>query len=659
MLSWRPLRARRLARFPREEPQRSPRLLAISGPPEASVEEALGAASHWRSIARLVAVSDHFVDGAVAASLLAELAVLFGNVVVRAVFNYAFVWSLEVAQLALATLTFVGGAVAYRRNEHMHLRVLVDRLPVPARKFLSTISDLTVVCVCLTAGAYSIPLLRDDLPRRMQVLDISEAWTVAPMTVGLALFAYYAIRRVFRLPWRSVLPAVAVVATAVVVMSYTHEGWSQWLDASDVLWLTFAAFVLLLLIGLPLGFVLAMAALLYVFASGTTPLTFLPISMNNGVTSFVLLALPFFILAGFIMAYGGLSPPLATFASVLVGRLRGGLLHVIIVSTFLFSGLSGSKVADVAAVGATMRDMLETEGYDLAESTAVLAASAAAGETIPPSLAMLVLGSITTISISSLFAAGIVPAAVISLLLMSAVVIRGGGKSAIISGSYRAELVKAGVRAIPPLLLPVILIGGIIGGIATPTEVSSFAVVYGILLAVAVYRALDLRGFWSLAVSAASTTGMILFIVSTASAFSWSLTIAGVPRAIGSGLISIGHYSIPLFFLCAIVVLIVVGAVLEGLPALLIFGPLLVPVAGQLGINTLHFAIVLTVAMGIGTFAPPIGIGLYVSCAVMNTSLERVSRPMLPYIGVLLLALLLITLVPQLSLALPSVLPHR
>jgi tripartite ATP-independent transporter DctM subunit len=218
------------------------------------------------------------------------------------------------------------------------------------------------------------------------------------------------------------------------------------------------------------------------------------------------------------------------------------------------------------------------------------------------------------------------------------------------------ELRTTGLKAVPALLLPIILIGGILLGTTTPTEVSAVAVVYGLVVAFLWYRDLSLKRLWSLIVSTVSTTGMILFVVGTAAAFSWSLTIANVPQEVGVNLAHVGDWSLVGFVVLSILVVIVVSSGLEGLPALLILGPLLIPVAGHLGMSTTHFAIVFLIAHGIGLFAPPVGIGFYVSCLIMGTSLESTIRPMLSYLGVLLLALLVIAFVPWVTLLVPVLL---
>jgi tripartite ATP-independent transporter DctM subunit len=338
-----------------------------------------------------------------------------------------------------------------------------------------------------------------------------------------------------------------------------------------------------------------------------------------------------------------------------VGRFRGGMLQVIVVSMYVMSGISGSKVADVAAVGTTMKSVMRRERYDPGETAAVLAASAIMGETVPPSIAMLVLASVTSLSIGTLFIAGLLPAAVMALCLMVLIYFRSRNRPGELKQHSMREIVGSGLAAVPALVAPVILIGGIVSGVATPTEVSSTAVMYALALSILFYRSLGPRQLWSLVTTTTAKAGMVLFITSTASTFSWSLTIAKLPQQIAT-LFSVLHGSASMFMIAAVVTLVIMGALLEGLPALLIFGPLLLPMAPGFGIDPLQFGIVLIIAMGLGAFSPPIGVGMFVTCSICDTTMENASRHMVPYLVILVAGLLLVALVPWFSLIVPRAL---
>ena len=405
--------------------------------------------------------------------------------------------------------------------------------------------------------------------------------------------------------------------------------------------------------GVPVGFVLLLASASYLWTSGAAPLVVLPQTMVAGAGNYILLAVPFFILAGLVMERGGISARLIRFVHALVGHLRGGLLQVAVVSMYVISGLSGSKPADVAAVGTIMRDEIAAR-HGAPEGAAVLAVSAVMGETVPPSIAMLIVGSITNVSVAGMFIGGLLPAAVIALCLMALIAVRArrAGAQPALRAPARV-IARNGVNAILPLLMPGMLLAGILFGLATPTEIAALAVVYGLVLSMLVYRELTLAGFLRALEDTAALTGVLMFIFAAASAFSWVLTIAYLPQRLVD-LLAAGHANATLFMLGSIALLIFVGVLLEGLPSLNVLAPLLLPIAVKLGFSGLHFAIVLIIAMGVGGFMPLAGVGFYVCCAVMRCEIEPASRAMLPYLAVVLAGLLIVAFVPWFALALPN-----
>jgi tripartite ATP-independent transporter DctM subunit len=283
----------------------------------------------------------------------------------------------------------------------------------------------------------------------------------------------------------------------------------------------------------------------------------------------------------------------------------------------------------------------------------VLAAAAIMGETVPPSIAMLIVGSITSVSLAAMFIGGLIPAAVMALCLMVLIYgrARRAGTPRLPRASF-ATMARAGLGAVLPLLMPVMLIGGILMGIATPTEVAAFAVLYGLALAVLLYREMNLRRFLRTVADTAALTGVLLFIFAAASAFSWTLTVAYLPQRLVMLLQGFGN-STAIFMLGSIVLLIVIGVLLEGLPSLNVVAPLLIPIAGKLGLSQLHYALVLIIAMGVGGFMPLAGVGFYVCCAIMRCDIERASRAMLPYMIMIIVGLLIVAFVPWFALALP------
>jgi tripartite ATP-independent transporter DctM subunit len=470
----------------------------------------------------------------------------------------------------------------------------------------------------------------------------------------MALLAFYAIERLWRDHRSAALSVVAAVLAIAVGVGLTQSLWRPWIASDAAILLSLGFFFLAVIVGVPVGFALLLSTASYLWIGDVAPIEALPQQMVNGTGNFILLAIPFFILAGLIMERGGISLRLVHFVHAFVGHLRGGLLQVMVLSMYLVSGLSGSKAADVAAVGTVMRGMLKKQGYSNAENAAVLAASAVMGETVPPSIAMLILGSITSISMAGLFIGGIIPAAVIAVCLMTLIYVRArrSGITPEPRTSWSVRL-NASIGAILPFLMPVILFVGILTGAATPTEVSAFAVLYGMSLSLVVYREMDVRSFFRTAADSVALTGMILFILSAASGFSWALTIAYVPQRV-VGLLHGFNDSKDIFLIGSLILLIIGGSLLEGLPALNILAPLLIPIAGKLGLSELHYGMVLIIAMGVGAFMPPAGVGFYVCCAIARAPLEAASRAMVPYLIVLLVGLLVVAFFPWFTLVLPQ-----
>jgi tripartite ATP-independent transporter DctM subunit len=595
---------------------------------------------------------DHVAEAVLGVAILTELVLLFGNTIARWVTGHEYAWTYEVAQLALTTMMFVGGPVAYRHGLHVAVRVLLDRLPEPVRLVCEGVSGWLLVAIGVAGTVISIPVLVDQWTVHTQLLGWPQTVFILPATVGMAMIAAFGIERAWQGP--ASLRVSVPVAVVVVLVASTRELWVYNITLAALLVVSLVVFVVLLLIGMPIAFVLATVPIVYLFLTGTAPTSTVILRMEDSTQDIVLLAIPFFILAGSLMSTGGLANRLSGLVHSLVGHFRGGLYYVVVVFMFLFSGLSGSKAADMAAVGRTLSEPLDRAGYDRREATACLAASGAMYETIPPSIALLVLGSVTGLSISSLFLAGIVPAAVLAVVMMTVIFVRvrRSGMARQVRPSWRARG-RAVWTGIPALLLPVILIGGILGGIGSPTEVSSFGVVYGLVAGLVLERKATLRGFWSSVKDTAALTGMILFVVSAASSFSWILTISGVPQALGTAVSSLGSQP-TVFVLVSVALLVIMGAVLEGLPAIIIFAPLLIPVATAMGIDPLHYGIVLVLSMGLGFFVPGVGVGSYIACGIMRTDIESVSKPLLRYEVALFVGLLLLAFVPAITLALPQ-----
>lgn len=596
---------------------------------------------------------DTGLEAAVGLSIAVEFLVVLFNVLIRVITGNSVTWTQEVSELALYTAAFMGGAIAYARGAHMSIRILADRLPAAWQRYQLALVDWLVFGTAAAMLAVFLPVLAQRSQESTPILNLPESYVSLPFALGLALTAWFALVKLARRPRGAALVGLAAAA-ALSAALFAAQGPMLAMSSDGLLAAVLAFLFAILLLGLPVAFVLALGSAVYVLWGGDlSGLSAVPVGMQSGANSFLLLAIPFFILVGSLMSRAGLTAPLARLVDALLGRIRGGALMAVVATMYVFSGISGSKVADVAAVGTTMRDMLEERRVPRGEVVAVLSASAIMGETVPPSIVLLILGSITSLSTTTLFMAGLVPAAVLGVCVMALVFFRAKG-TARAARTSPAEKGRAVVLALPTLILPVGLVAGIVAGVATPTEVSALAVAYALVLAF-VSRPHRLALTWQSLRETVTTAGMVLFIIAAAAPFAQTLASAGVSAAIGDAMSGLSASPF-LFMLVSILILVVMGQLLEGMPAVLIFAPLLLPIAVQFGINPVQYSMVLVMAMGIGSFAPPAGIGFYVAAATGRESVERSIRRFVPYFLVLLAGVVLLALVPWFSTVLPSLL---
>jgi tripartite ATP-independent transporter DctM subunit len=482
--------------------------------------------------------------------------------------------------------------------------------------------------------------------------------TFYPMGLGAACMTVFAAEILFERNWRHVLRAVVILAAVACVFLVGDALIPDAMPSSGTLMLV--GFALTLAGGLPIGFALALAALIFIWVEGSLPGVIFAQQMARGIDNFVLLAIPFFILVGYLMEANGMSVRLIELLQRLVGRVRGGLNVVMVTAMVLFSGISGSKMADVAAVGAVLVPASRKSGQNPGSTVALLAASAVMAETIPPCINLIILGFVANLSIGGLFAAGLLPAALMAAALIGVSVLFGKPSTAPPSEPLaRAAVRRMWFGAGVSLGLIAMIFIGFKSGFATATEISAFASLYAIVVGSVVFGELTAAAAWRSFVHAAARSGLVLFIVAAAQSLAFVLTLQQVPHAVGEFMVGLSHESGTwLFMLLSIAILIVMGSVLEGAAALIIFAPLLVPVAGHLGIAPLHYGVVLVIAMGIGLFAPPLGLGLYGACLIGKVPVEQTVRPMLGYLGLLLACLLVIAFVPDISTFLPKVMGY-
>jgi tripartite ATP-independent transporter DctM subunit len=414
-------------------------------------------------------------------------------------------------------------------------------------------------------------------------------------------------------------------------------------------------FLVLLLLNVPVSFAMGLASIAAIVWQGRTPLNTVVTQMVAGMDSFPLMAIPFFILAGELMERAGISERLVNLAKALVAHVRGGLGMVVIVAEYLFSGISGSTAADISAIGSMLIGPMERAGYHKGEAIAIVCAATAMGILVPPCIFMIVLASMTNQSIGAMFVAGFLPAVVIAIGLVAYVYWRAGRLG--IPRAPRASLrnvLRALADGVIAMVMPLIIFGAIFGGITTVTEAAVVAVLYAAIVGLVVYRRFRLRDLRAILLASSINTAMIMLLVGVATGFSWILTVERVPQAVAA--IVTGISSSPwIFLLVSNLIFIVFGAILEGLPALIVFVPVMYPIATQLGIDPLHYGILVIASIGIGIFLPPIGVGLFIACAIGRMNMIDAARYMLPYLGILIVGLLVVTAVPWFTLVLPQV----
>ncbi len=418
--------------------------------------------------------------------------------------------------------------------------------------------------------------------------------------------------------------------------------------------------VITLSAGIPVAFALALTSLVILLMIGDIPLHLIPQRMFTGIDSFPLMAVPFFILAGELMNCAGITQRIIRLSKALVGHIRGGLAHVNIVASMFFAGISGSAVADTAALGSILIPAMEKDGYDKTFSAAVTASSSVIGPIIPPSIPVVIYALVASVSIGGLFLAGIVPGILIGLGLMgvSYVISRRNNYGTKHPMVTMQELIASITGGIIPMLMPIIILGGILSGIFTPTEAASIAVAYAIIIGFFVLRTLKLKDMPGIFYRSMVTTSIILTVMACANIFSWILSTEMIPQKIAQILTSITRNPWMLLLLINILLLIV-GCYLEGLAAIVILAPILAPIALQAGIDPLHFGIVVVMNLMIGLITPPLGLCLFVCCSVAKVDFIKLVKVSAPFVLVEIVALLIVTYFPQTVLFIPHLFGYK
>jgi len=590
-------------------------------------------------------------DATAAILLAADLLVVCGSVLLRFLFNAPVEWADDVARGLMVGSSFFGAAGALARSENLGVAFFIYMLPAGVRR---VVDAMGAVLVTVIAGYVAFNAIKLGWLTTGQTTGagLPLELTFYPMGAGALLMTIFALDLFRHRPVRDMI--AGMIATGLIAGLYLAWDFAAPGSVPSSGTLMLVGFFITLFGGLPIGFALALAALIFIWVEGTLPGVIFAQQMARGIDNFVLLAIPFFILVGYLMEANGMSVRLIELLQRAVGRMRGGLNVVMVTSMVLFSGISGSKMADVAAVGSVLIPAARRSKQNPGSAVALLAASAVMAETIPPCINLIILGFVANLSIGGLFVAGLLPAGLMALALIIVSIIFGKRTASIDETESRPSMSGLWSGAIASFGLIFMIFAGFKSGFATATEISAFAAVYAIVIGSLVFRELSFKTAADSFVQAATRSGLVLFIVAAAQSLAFILTLQQVPHAVGDMMLSLSSTNGSwLFMLLSIAVLIVMGSVLEGAAALIIFGPLLLPVAVKLGIDPLHFGVVLVISMGLGLFAPPLGLGLYGACLIGNVPIEQTVKPIMGYLGLLFLCLLVIAFVPGISTALP------
>ena len=598
----------------------------------------------------------HHIDRALAVVIeapcvvatLAEVVILLAGVVSRYVFHAPIIWSDELASIIFLWLAMFGAAAALQRGQHMRLTYVVGRMPPHLRAIADVLAiGLPVLFVACTFNA-ALEYAEDQSFIETPALAWSGLVRAAALPTGLALIAIAGIVQMLHHRLRDLLAAALVLALLAAILwtaGPTLKSIGNWNLAVFFI----ALLGLAVITGMPIAFGFAMSTVAYLLTTTSTPVSIVVGRLDEGMSSLILLAVPLFVLLGQLMELTGMARVLVAFLAALVGHVRGGLSYVLIGAILLVSGISGSKTADMAAVAPVLFPEMKRRGANEGELIALLAASGAMSETIPPSIVLIVIGSVTSVSIAGLFTAGLLPGLFLALVL--AFVARRAAireNHATVPRAPAHVIRRTFVIAIPALFLPFVIRTAVVEGVATATEVSTIGVAYTVIVGILIYRQFDLRRLYPMLVETATLSGAILLIIGGATAMAWALTQSGFSHALAATMAGIPGGAIT-FMAISIVVFIVLGSVLEGIPAMVLFGPLLFPIAKEVGINDLHYAVVVILAMGIGLFAPPFGLGYYAACIIGRVPAETGLRRIWPYLGALTAGLLVVAAVPWLS----------
>ncbi|WP_448191094.1 TRAP transporter large permease [Azospirillum sp. sgz301742] len=581
--------------------------------------------------------------------VVAEIIVLLTGVVSRYLLHSPIVWSDELASILFLWLAMLGSVVAFRRGEHMRMTALVGMVSPGMRAFLDVIAIAAPLAFLLLIVGPAMEFAEEETFITTPALDLSNAWRAAALPIGSALMLLVGVLRLIRVAdWRlsvGALATVAIVAGAFLGLEPVFRG----LGNLNLLIFFVGLVAVCVLAGVPIAFAFGLATFAYLALTTSTPVLVMVGRMDEGMSHLILLSVPLFVFLGLLIEMTGMATAMVSFLASLLGHVRGGLSYVLVGAMYLVSGISGSKAADMAAVAPVLFPEMKERGAKPGDLVALLSATGAQTETIPPSLVLITLGSVTGVSISALFTGGMLPGVVLGVTLCSVVWWRYRNED--LSGVVRAsgkEIARKFLIALPALALPFVIRAAVVEGVATATEVSTIGIVYSVLAGLLIYRRFDWARVAPMLIDTAALSGAILLIIGAATCMAWALTQSGFSGQLAQAMAALPGGA-AMFMATSIMAFIVLGSVLEGIPAIVLFGPLLFPIARQMGINDVHYAMVVILSMGVGLFAPPFGVGYYAACAISRIHPDEGMGPIIGYMVALITGLILVAAVPWIS----------
>ena len=587
---------------------------------------------------------------AVSAALMVGIVVLLlAAVLSRYVFANSIVWIDEVVSTSFIWLTMIGAGLAMHRNEHLRLSLVVDKLPTRVQPYVHAFALTVVVAFLVGLLPSAVEYAQEEWFIKSPALDLPNTYRVASIPFGLGVMLLivlaYAARTV---PVRALLSA-AVAVGAVAAVCHAYSATLPNLGSWNMLIFLVGVVAVCLMAGVPIAFCFGLGALSYLAFTTQVPLLIVVGRMDEGMSSLILVSVPIFVLLGCVLDATGMGKAIVDFLASLIGHVKAGMSYVLLGSLFIVSGISGSKVSDMATVAPALFPEMKRRGNKPKEMVALLATGAAMADTVPPSIVLIVLGSVAGGSIAGLFQSGFVVAMVLLLSLL--VLARWKARHEQVEGVKRPPISVIGrflLVAAPALVLPFLIRSAVGGGVATATEVSTIAVLYALVIGQVMYGGIGLRKFYDMLVETAALSGAILLILGAASAMAWTITQSGVVQQLSSFLTTLPGGPIA-FLAVTIVVFLVLGCLLEGLPAVLLLAPIMFPIAKKLGIHDIHYAMVVVCAMNVGLMMPPIGVGFYVACRIGDAKPDEVMGAIWPYLVALLLGVVVVAAVPAIS----------